>query len=100
DGEYVLDSDGNRIGVYEDVLDDGPILQAVDRLIKIGESRRKLLGSDAATKMDVSGTVTSRIIGVPDDGLRPGRRRRAPWGRQGPVPGPRERGPPGRARWA
>src|SRR5690606_14603556 len=69
DGEYVLDSDGNRIGVYEDVLDDGPILQAVDRLIKIGESRRKLLGLDAATKMDVSGTVTSRIIGVPDDEL-------------------------------
>lgn len=69
DGEYVLDEDGKRIGVYEDVLDDGPILQAVDRLIKIGESRRKLLGLDAAQKMDVSGTVTSRIIGVPEEEL-------------------------------
>lgn len=69
DGEYVLDEDGKRIGIYEDVLDDGPILQAVDRLIKIGESRRKLLGLDAATKMDVSGTVTSRIIGVPEEEL-------------------------------
>lgn len=68
-GEYLLDEDGKRIGIYEDVLDDGPILQAVDRLIKIGESRRKLLGLDAATKMDVSGTVTSRIIGVPEEEL-------------------------------
>lgn len=69
DGEYLLDEDGKRIGIYEDVLDDGPILQAVDRLVKIGESRRKLLGLDAATKMDVSGTVTSRIIGVPEEEL-------------------------------
>lgn len=69
DGEYVLDEDGKRIGVYEDVLDDGPILQAVDRLIKIGESRRKLLGLDAAQKMDVSGSVTYEIKGVGDDDL-------------------------------
>jgi hypothetical protein len=41
--------------------DDAPVLQAVDRLLKIeesrrrnGESRRKLLGLDAATKADVT----------------------------------------------
>lgn len=68
-GEPVLDEKGNRVGIYEDVTDDGPILQAVDRLIKIGESRRKLLGLDAAQKLDVSGALVYRVEGVPDDDL-------------------------------
>lgn len=69
DGSPRLDAQGERIGIYEDVTDDGPILQAVDRLVKIGESRRKLLGLDAAQKMDVSGSVAYTIHGVSDDDL-------------------------------
>lgn len=69
DGEPRLDADGKRIGVYEDVTDDGPVLQAVDRLLKLSESRRKLLGLDAAQKMDVSGNVTYAVVGVSDDDL-------------------------------
>ncbi|MFA1538592.1 hypothetical protein [Actinomadura monticuli] len=67
DGSYSLAPDGKRIGIYEDVLDDGPILQSVDRLVKLSESRRKLLGLDAATKMEVSGDVTYTVVGLSDD---------------------------------
>lgn len=69
EGNPVLDELGKPIGIYEDVLDDGPILQAVDRLVKIGESRRKLLGLDAAQKMDVTGEITYEIVGVPTEEL-------------------------------
>lgn len=48
----------------EPLIDDGPILAAVDRLVKISESRRKLLGLDAAQKLDVSGGITYEIVGV------------------------------------
>lgn len=40
-------SDGVPIGL----TDDGPRLQAIDRLLRISESRRKLLGLDAPTKI-------------------------------------------------
>lgn len=46
------------------ILDDGPILAAIDRLLKISESRRKLLGLDAAQKLDVTGGLTYEIVGV------------------------------------
>lgn len=68
-GEPRLDAQGERIGIYEDVTDDGPILQAVDRLVKIGESRRKLLGLDAAQKLETTGSITYTIHGVSDDDL-------------------------------
>jgi hypothetical protein len=45
--------DGKTIPIYEDVLDDGPILQAIDRALKIQERRAKLLGLDAPTKVEV-----------------------------------------------
>lgn len=60
--KHITVSNGNVI-VFdgEPLLDDGPVLNAVDRLLKIeesrrknGESRRKLLGLDAATKADVT----------------------------------------------
>lgn len=69
DGSPRLDEKGNRIGIYEDVPDNAPILQAVDRLLKLSESRRKLLGLDAAQKLDVSGALVYRVEGVPDDDL-------------------------------
>jgi len=58
-------------GSYETVtlLDDGPRLAAADRLIKISESQRKLLGIDAPAKLDqtVSGTIGYQIDASPDE---------------------------------
>jgi hypothetical protein len=53
DGIERLDDDGKTISIYEDVLDDGPILQAIDRALKIQERRAKLLGLDAPAKLEV-----------------------------------------------
>jgi hypothetical protein len=53
DGIERLDADGQTIPIYEDVLDDGPILQAIDRALKIQERRAKLLGLDAPAKLEV-----------------------------------------------
>ena len=54
----------------EPLLDDGPVLQAVDRLLKIeesrrrnGESRRKLLGLDAPSRVSVEAEQLGREIG-------------------------------------
>lgn len=53
----------------EPLVDDAPVLAAVDRLLKIQERRAKLLGLDAATKTEVSGGVRYEIIGVPTEEL-------------------------------
>ena len=37
-----------------ELLDDGPVLQAVDRLLKIADRRAKLLGLDAPKRVEVS----------------------------------------------
>ncbi len=48
--------------------DDGFVLSAVDRLVRISESRRKLLGLDAPQKIEASGGFTYELVGVnPDD---------------------------------
>lgn len=66
----------------EPLLDDGPVLQAIDRLLKIeesrrknGESRRKLLGLDAPSRMSIEAEQLGRDISKlldatlgPDDG--------------------------------
>lgn len=58
-----VDEDGNYI--YGDPLnDDGPALAAVDRLLKIQERQARILGSDAQEKVELSGGVTYRIVGV------------------------------------
>jgi hypothetical protein len=51
--------------------DDGPVLQAVDRLLKIedarrrnGERRAKLTGIEAALKVEHSGGVKYEVVGV------------------------------------
>jgi hypothetical protein len=53
----------------EPLLDDAPVLQAVDRLLKIeesrrknGESRRKLLGLDAPSRMSIEAEQLGRDI--------------------------------------
>ena len=47
-GKVIKDDDDNVI------LDDGPKLAAIDRLVKVRESYRKLLGLDAAQKIDAT----------------------------------------------
>jgi len=51
--------------VLHGLTDDGPKLQAIDRLLRISESRRKLLGLDAPQAIDVQGGMgQQQIIGV------------------------------------
>lgn len=46
-GKVIKDDDGNPL------LDDGPKLAAIDRLVKVRESYRKLLGLDAPSRVSV-----------------------------------------------
>jgi hypothetical protein len=55
-GHVVKDDDGNVI------LDDGPRLAAIDRLRQVSESRRKLLGLDAPTKVSVDAENLGREV--------------------------------------
>lgn len=63
-GRVVFGDDGRPL------LDDGPKLAAIDRLLKVRESYRKLFGLDAATKTEVSGGVRYEIVGVDMDKLQ------------------------------
>lgn len=59
--------------VYEGdqpLADDVPVLQAIDRLLRIQERRAKLLGLDAATKTQVSAGVRYEIVGIDLEQLR------------------------------
>lgn len=60
-GHIVKDDDGNPLP------DTGPKLAAIDRLVKVRESYRRLFGLDARQKVDVSGGVRYEIIGLADD---------------------------------
>jgi hypothetical protein len=51
-------------------MDDGPVLSAIDRLVRISESRRKLLGLDQPAKMNVSGGLTYEVVGIDPEALR------------------------------
>lgn len=71
--EHVTVSQGKVVTMDggETVPDDDWILKAVDRLVKIdesrrrnGESRRRLLGLDQPAKTQVSGGLTYEIVGV------------------------------------
>lgn len=68
-GALVLAGDGQPIPIYEDIMDDAPVLQAVDRLLKIQARRAALLGLDAETKLAVSGGLKYEIVGVDMDQL-------------------------------
>lgn len=63
-GEIVFDGDGKPVGIYEDVLDDGPKLAAVAQYIRIQQRRAALLGLDAEKKLNLSGGVTYEVVGV------------------------------------
>ncbi len=62
DGSPVLDKFGEPVLVP--LKDDGPALAAIDRLLKISESRRKLLGLDAAQKVQNDVHVSYTVEGI------------------------------------
>lgn len=63
-------SQGRLIKIDDEPLeDDGPVLAAVDRLLRIQERRAKLLGLDAPTKAEVGGKLTYEIVNVDLDAL-------------------------------
>lgn len=49
--------------------DDGPVLAAISQLVKVSESRRKLLGLDAATKSEVNGQVAFTVQGIAEEDM-------------------------------
>jgi hypothetical protein len=57
-GRIIKDDDGNPI------LDDGPKLAAIDRLVKVRESYRKLLGLDAPSRVSVDAQQLGDEIGA------------------------------------
>lgn len=63
-------SQGRLIHIGDEPLeDDGPVLAAVDRLLKIQERRARLLGLDAPSKAEVGGKLSYEIVGVALDQL-------------------------------
>ena len=53
------------------LIDDGPVLAAIDRLVRIAESRRKLMGIDAPAKVEQSGEVRVVVEYVESDAPPP-----------------------------
>lgn len=56
-------------GEEKPILDDGPKLAAIDRLLKVRESYRKLYGVDKAAKVEHTGGVRYEIVGVSPEEL-------------------------------
>lgn len=65
DGDHVMVQQG-RVVLHDGqpLPDQELILKAIDRLVKISESRRKLLGLDAAQKVDVEAGVKYEVVGI------------------------------------
>lgn len=53
DGEPVIGDDGKPVLNYTDVLDDGPMLQAMDRVTRLMERRARMYGYDEPTRSRV-----------------------------------------------
>ena len=58
-GKVVTDKDTE--GKPYKLTDDGPVIQAITALLRIAERRAKLLGLDAPTKIEQSGSVDSTV---------------------------------------
>lgn len=61
DGIERLDPDGKTIPVFEDVMDDGPVLAAIDRIRTLIERRAKIYGYEAPSRSRVE-VITSDVI--------------------------------------
>jgi hypothetical protein len=59
----VRDNDGKP------VKDDGPLLAAIDRLVRIGEREAKLFGTDARPEIQITGTLAYEIAGFSPNAL-------------------------------
>lgn len=76
DRDYVVYSGGKPVmlvgpdGEEVPLIDAGPALAAIDRVVKIMERRAKLLGLDAPTKLDHGGVVKYVIEGIDLEALR------------------------------
>lgn len=57
DGRIVHDAAGDPIA------DDGPLLAAVDRLVKIQDREAKLYGLDARPEVQITGTLAYEVLG-------------------------------------
>jgi hypothetical protein len=68
DGIEILGPDGKTVPVYEDILDDGPALAAIDRLNRLLERRAKILGYDAPAKHEVRhiDVIDARLLDLAD----------------------------------
>lgn len=68
DRQHVTVSNGQIVRLDGTPLpDDGPVLQAIDRLLRISESRRKLDGLDAPSRVSVDAiTIGEEITGILD----------------------------------
>lgn len=70
EARHVTVSQGKVVYLGDEPLaDDAPVLQAVDRLLKIQARRAALLGLDAPAKQEVGGKLTYEIAGVDLDKL-------------------------------
>lgn len=58
---------GEPIYLEGDLIDDGPVLQAIDRMERLARRVAAMEGYDAETKVNLSGELKYEIIGVPDD---------------------------------
>lgn len=70
EAKHVTVSNGRLIEVDGlPLADDAPVLAAAAGLVRISESRRKLLGLDAATKMETAATVRFTYEGIDTDAV-------------------------------
>lgn len=69
-GYHVVVNNGHVVSLDSVPLEDqGPLLAAVDRMVKLREQEATLLGIKAKTQVEVSGGVTYRVIGVGSEEL-------------------------------
>jgi hypothetical protein len=61
DGAILRDGDGKPVGLYEDILDDGPALAAIREIRGLLERRAKIIGYEAPARSRVE-VVTSDMI--------------------------------------
>ena len=50
-----------------ELIDDGPVVQAINCLVRVSERHARLLGIDAPELVDLGGEATLRVIRIHDD---------------------------------
>lgn len=69
DGIERLGPDGNPIKIFEDVPDDGAVLAAIDRVVRIDAEIAKVVGAYAPTRHEVRtiGEIDARLLELADE---------------------------------